>query len=423
MSPPEKQNLSGEIPAAEDQARKDDQEGEPGGEPAFSNNVQLVERDGRRIYLVGTAHISQRSVEEVREVIERVSPDTVCVELDPARHRALTDGVAWREMDIVQVVRRKQAAMLLAHLILSAFQRRLGEKLGVKPGAEMLQAIHSTEAAGAELILADRDVRITLSRTWGSLGWLDKCKLAFQLMMTLVMTPEISVEEIEALKEQDMLGQVMESFAKAFPKAKVTLIDERDAYLAEKISKAPGNTVVAVVGAGHMPGILARLREDPPQPADLKALETVPKKGWKTLALQWGIPLAIVGLIAYGFASGGTEVGLRLIVIWILFNGVLSALGALAALGHPLTILAAFVAAPLTSLNPLVAAGWVAGLVEAALRKPMVKDFEALPSDIVSFKGFWRNAITRILLVVALSNLGSSVGTVLAAVVMGSQGG
>ncbi|MCH8074983.1 MAG: TraB/GumN family protein [SAR324 cluster bacterium] len=445
MSSPEDQSLAGKDPAAGDQAAEDQpagdqpatggregggadgQEGNSGNanaaDPAFSQNVHLVERDGRRIYLVGTAHISQRSVEEVREVIEQVSPDTVCVELDPARHRALTDDAAWREMDIVQVVRRKQASMLLAHLILSAFQRRLGEKLGVKPGAEMLQAIRSAEAAGAELVLADRDVRITLRRTWANLGWLDKFKLAFQLMMTLVMTPDISAEDIERLKEQDMLGQVMESFAKAFPKGKETLIDERDAYLAEKLRTAPGRTIVAVVGAGHLPGMLARLRAEPPQPVELEALETVPKKSWGARALQWGIPLAIVALVVYGFASGGTEVGLRLIVIWILFNGVLSALGALAALAHPLTILAAFVAAPLTSLNPLVAAGWVAGLVEAALRKPVVKDFEALPADIISFKGFWRNSITRILLVVALSNLGSSVGTILAAVVMGSQGG
>ncbi len=220
-----------------------------------------------------------------------------------------------------------------------------------------------------------------------------------------------------------MLSQVMESFARAFPRGKSTLIDERDAYLTEKIRGAEGHTIVVVVGAGHMPGILARLREANAQPADLAALETTPGKSLITRGLQWGIPLAILALIAYGFATGGAELGLRLVITWVAFNGVLSALGALAALGHPLTILTAFLAAPLTSLNPLVAAGWVAGLVEAYLRRPMVRDFEALPTDILTLTGFWRNAITRILLVVALSNLGSSAGTLLAAFVMGSQSG
>ncbi len=374
------------------------------------DTVHTLQIGERTIHLVGTAHISARSVEEVREVIERVRPDTVCIELDAARHKALADREAWREMDVVQIVRRKQASMLLAHLILAAFQRRLGERLGVRPGAEMLQAMESAKAAGAQLVLADREIQITLRRTWGALRWLDKVRLLGQLTLAVVASGGITAEEIEALKEKDMLSQVMETFARAFPRAHTPLIRERDVYLAEKIRAAPGRTLVAVVGAGHLAGILAHLRAGGP-PADLAPLLTLPPRKRWLLALQWAIPLLVIGLIVYGFVAVNAQVSLDMITVWILAKGLLAALGALLALAHPLTILTAFVAAPITSLNPMIAVGWVAGLCEAALRRPRVRDFEALPADLASFRGFWRNGITRILLVVALSNLGSSIGT------------
>ncbi|MCH9046027.1 MAG: TraB/GumN family protein, partial [SAR324 cluster bacterium] len=192
--------------------------------PQLAENVRVLPQDGRTLYLLGTAHISARSVEEVRELIERVRPDSVCVELDAARHRALADREAWREMDVVQVVRRRRAMMLLAHLILAAFQRRLGRQLGVRPGAEMLEAAQCAQAVGAELVLADREIQVTFRRMWGALTWLDKIKLISQLMLTLLMNPKISEEEIEALKEKDLLGQVMENFARAFPRAHAPLI-------------------------------------------------------------------------------------------------------------------------------------------------------------------------------------------------------
>ena len=387
------------------------------------DNVQVLEIGGRRIVLVGTAHVSRSSVAEVREVIEREAPDTVCVELDKARHRALTQGEAWREMDIVQVIRQGQGAMLLAHLILSAFQRRIGDKLGVKPGAEMIEAVRLADARNATLVLADRDVRVTLRRTWANLGWWDKARLGTELMAALVVSPAISEEEIEQLKERDMLGQVMESFARAFPRAKATLIDERDVYLAEKLRAAPGGRIVAVVGAGHLAGIMERLR-GPAVPAEaLAALETVPPKSKVVRVLQWAIPLAVLGLIARGFATSGLEVGLEMVAIWVGVNGGLSALGALLALAHPVTIASAFVAAPITSLNPMIGAGWVAGLVEAALRRPRVIDFERLPDDLASLKGFWRNGITRILLVGLLSSVGSAIGTFAGAFWVGTLSG
>lgn len=371
---------------------------------------QIVRRGGKTYHLLGTAHISSRSVEEARELIEQVRPDTVCVELDEARHKAVMSEEAFRELDLLQVVRRKQATMLLAHLVLSAFQRRLGEQLGVQPGQEMVQAIHSAHDVGAEVVLADRDIRVTLRRTWARLGFFDKLRLGAQLMGTLVLHPSISEDEIEALKETDMLTQVMESFAKAFPRAKESLIDERDTYLADRILDAPGETIVAVVGAGHLAGIRAHL-EHAQGATDLAPLMELPPRSRFWRGVQWGIPALVIGLLVYGFFQAGTGVSLQMVAIWVLANGVLAALGCALALAHPLTVASAFVAAPLTSLNPMVAAGWVAGLVEVMLRRPRVKDFEHLASDITTLRGFWRNGITRILLVVALANLGSTVGT------------
>lgn len=371
--------------------------------------VQTLRLQGRTVYLLGTAHISSRSVEDARALIEAVRPATVCVELDEARYRSLANERSFREMDVVKVVRSGQATVLLAHLLLSAFQKRIGEALGVKPGAEMLQAANSAEAVGAELVLADRPIQITLRRTWSSLRWYEKLKLSGQLMLSLLAAPSFDTEEIEALKEKDMLGQVMEAFARAFPRAKVALIDERDTWLAERIRTAPGETVVAVVGAGHVAGIAERLQAG--QAADLEALGTMPRRKRLARVLPWLAPLAVFGLLAYGFSVGGAQASWEMARLWVLINGVLAAAGTALALAHPFTIVAAFVAAPLTSLNPMVAAGWVAGLCEAMIRRPKVRDFEALPGDIVTLRGFWRNRITRILLVVALANLGSTIGT------------
>ncbi len=232
-------------------------------------------------------------------------------------------------------------------------------------------------------------------------------------MMTLVITPTIDPKEIEQLKEQDMLGQVMETFARAFPRAKTVLIDERDTYLAERVRSAPGSAIVAVVGAGHLDGIVAALAGEPPAADGLAELERLPPAGRVGRGIQWGVPLLVLGMIAYGFFRMDTAAGVELITVWVLANGVLAALGTLVALAHPLTIAAAFLAAPLTSLNPMIAAGWVAALVEAVLRRPRVRDFEHLAEDVISLKGFWKNGITRILLVVALANVGCTVGTLI----------
>lgn len=377
---------------------------------ALPASVRRVELDGREIFVVGTAHVSRESVTEVRTVIEEVRPDVVCVELDEARYRNLAEKDQWKKTNIGKVVREGRAMLLLSSLIMASFQRRIGKKLGVIPGAELLEGVRAGETVGARVVLADRDIQITLKRAWGSFGFWERLKVAFQLLAGLLVAEEVDEAMIEELKKEEKLGDVLSMLADEFPAMKTTLIDERDTYLAEKIRTAGGSRVVAVVGAGHVPGIMGQLGE----PRDLRELETVPPPGVAGKVVAWAIPAAIVGLFAYGFLTGEPSESVGSIYIWFLVNGVLSALGALIALGHPLTILAAFLAAPLTSLNPMMAAGWVSGLVQALVKKPKVEDLENLPEAITSLRGFWMNPVCRILLVVAFSNLGSVAGTFIA---------
>ena len=372
-----------------------------------SDNVNEIVFDEKKILLVGTAHISQSSVDEVNKVIEQEQPDTVCVELCESRHQAMVDKDQWKNTDIFKVVREGKSFLLLSNLIMTAFQKRLGSQLGVKPGAEMLAAIQASERINAELQLVDRDVKITLQRTWRGMPFWGRMKVFSQLLASLFIREEISKEEIEKLKESDALSEAMQMLADQSPDMKRILIDERDQFMAEKIRQAPGKRIVAVVGAGHVKGLTLELERE----HNLAELETVPSPGKLGIFLKWGIPALIVGLIGYGFYAVDTDVSIEMIQRWFLINGTLSAIGTAIAFGHPITIATAFVAAPFTSLNPAVAAGWVAGLVEAFLRKPQVRDFEDLAEDITHLKGFWKNNITRILLVVMFANLGSAIGT------------
>ena len=372
-----------------------------------SGNVNEIVFDEKKILLVGTAHISQSSVDEVNKVIEQEQPDTVCVELCESRHQAMVDKDQWKNTDIFKVVREGKSFLLLSNLIMTAFQKRLGSQLGVQPGAEMLAAIQASERINAELQLVDRDVKITLQRTWRGMPFWGRMKVFSQLLASLFIREEISKEEIEKLKESDALSEAMQMLADQSPDMKRILIDERDQFMAEKIRQVPGKRIVAVVGAGHVKGLTLELERE----HNLAELETVPSPGKLGIFLKWGIPALIVGLIGYGFYAVDTDVSIEMIQRWFLINGTLSAIGTAIAFGHPITIATAFVAAPFTSLNPAVAAGWVAGLVEAFLRKPQVRDFEDLAEDITHLKGFWKNNITRILLVVMFANLGSAIGT------------
>ena len=374
------------------------------------NMVHRLAWEDKEVVLVGTAHVSKESVERVLAVIDEERPDTVAVELCPSRHQAIRQKENWLDTDIVKVIRQRKATLLFMNLLLASFQRRIAKKLDIQPGQEMIAAMDAADEIGAGVHLADRDIRITLTRTWRALSLWGKVKLLFQLLFSLGEVDDISEEDIERLKQEDILASVLTEVGRSLPELKKILIDERDQYLAEKIRTAPGDKVVAVVGAGHLAGI----RRHWGQETDLSSLESLPPRSWLSSSLKWLVPGLILILFGYGFLHGGMHSGKNMLGWWILANGVLAGVGAVVALAHPLTIVSSVLAAPLTSLNPMIAAGWVSGLVEAFSRKPRVRDFESLSEDILSFKGFWKNKVTRILLVVVFTNVGSMLGTAVA---------
>lgn len=369
-------------------------------------SVTVVEEGGKRFFLVGTAHVSKQSVEDVRQTIELVQPDAVCVELCPARHQSMTQRDNWRRMDIYKVIKDGKAVFLFVQLVLQAFYRKIGDKLGVQPGAEMLEGVRMAEATGATLVLADRDVQITLKRVWGFLGFWQKVKLMTQMMVSVFEDDQVEEAMIESMKQQDQLEAIMGSFAESFPQIKERLIDERDVYLAQKVRKAPGENIVVVVGAGHVPGMQKYLDRE----IDIAPLEELPPPSKWSGFWKWGLPGFFVALLVIGFFRGGADTSMDAVSIWVVVTGIGAALGSAAALGHPLTILSSFLAAPITTLHPLIAAGWVAGLVQAWVKKPTVSDLEDLPTSILSVKGFWMNPVCRILLVVIFANLGATIG-------------
>jgi pheromone shutdown-related protein TraB len=375
-----------------------------------TNNIHRLIFEDKEITLLGTAHVSKESVRLVTDVIESEKPDTVCVELCESRYQSIRQKDKWLDKDIIKVIKEKKSFLLLSNLLLASFQKRIAEKFDVKPGEEMIKAIEVGESSGAGIHLADRNIRITLAKTWRVMGLWDKVKLLFQLVLSMGKIDEISEADIEKMKQEDVLQTLLADVGKSLPVLKDILIDERDQYLTCKIRTAPGNKIVAVVGAGHVPGIKKYWNQE----INLETLEQIPPKGKIAGILKWIIPLFILVLFISGFSYGGTSAGTDMITWWVAANGILAGLGAIIALAHPLTIISSVLAAPLTSLNPMIAAGWVAGLVEVFSRKPKVRDFEKLPEDILSIRGFWKNKITRILLVVVFTNIGSSLGTFVA---------
>lgn len=382
---------------------------------------------GEREYiLVGTAHVSRESVEEVRQTINDLQPDRVCVELDQGRYQNLTQEQNWQELDLFKVIKEKKAFLLLGSLVLSASQRRLGLDLGVKPGAEMKEAIDCAEEAGIPVSLIDREIQTTLRRAWGLSSLWGKNKLLASLLSSAFSNEKLSQEDLEKMKDKSVLHSMLEEIADYHPAAKKVLIDERDEYLAKKLfssAQAGEKQILAVVGAGHVPGMIRWLEElhaaagqDPAeaQNPDSSQLDVVPPPSVLGKVLAWLVPIAIVVLIVQGFFSGDLSQGLVNFGRWFLVNGSLSALGTALALGHPLTILTALVGAPLAVLHPTIGIGFVTGLVQAALGKPRVADFENLQHDILSLKGFYRNRVTRVLLVFLLSSIGSMLGTFVA---------
>ncbi len=364
---------------------------------------ERVHVDGKEIILIGTVHVSPESVREVKETIEKETPDTVGVELCEGRYEILTKKKQWQEQEIFKIIREGKTYLLLANLLLSKFQKKIGEELGSEPGAEMVEAVKIANEYGIPVSLLDRDISITLRRAWSSMGFTEKMKLIYALIAGLFVEAEDIVEE---LKNLDVITELMEELAEQAPGAKKVLIDERDQYIASRILES-GGKMVAVVGAGHLEGIKSLLQT---KYVSREGLDTIPRgKPWAKY-IGYAILMAFSGILTYALLSAGVGMTLHILALWFIITGSLSALGALAALGHPLSIITAFVAAPFTTLHPALAAGWFAGLVEAYVRKPKVADFEAL-RDIEGFRDFYKNRVTRILLVTAFTNIGATIGS------------
>lgn len=375
--------------------------------------------NGSHVTLLGTAHVSQASVAEVERLLGEGAYDACAVELCPSRYQNLTDPEALARMDLIQVIRQGKVPMVTASLALSAYQQRLTEHLGIEPGAEMKAAIAGAKERDLPVLLIDREVGVTLRRIYRSVPWWERLYLMSGLFASLLASDKVSKDEIEALKSGDMLEETFAQFAETSKRLYRPLIAERDEYMAAKLRAAVADggydRVLAVVGAGHLKGLAEALSapggEPPGQTIDRLDRQPPPSRWPKVL------PWAIVALILTGFAIGFSrsgELGFALVRDWVLINGTLAALGALIAGAHPLTVISAFIAAPLTSLNPMVGAGMVTALVETLLHRPSVADFGRLRQDVAHLGGWWSNRVTRIFLVFMLSSLGSVAGTYIA---------
>jgi pheromone shutdown-related protein TraB len=377
--------------------------------------IRHISRDGVEYTLLGTAHVSRASAEAVKEMAGSGDFDAIAVELCQARYDALTAERKWTDLDLYRIIRQGKAGLVMANLALSAYQRRIAEQFGIEPGAEMRAATIAAKERDLPLQLVDRDLAITLRRSYASVPWYKRIYLMTGLALGMVSSEEIDEEAIEKLKEGDILESTFTEFAEQSPELFEALIAERDRFMAARLRQentdSNGRKVLVVIGAGHMEGLAKQLegsRENPE--SERQKLEALPPKARWPKILPWAIMILVFSGFLIGF-SRSPELGWQLVIFWVAINGGLAALGALIARGHPLTILSAVIAAPLTSLNPTIAAGMVTGLVESWVRKPLVSDLENLRFDITTVKGWFRNPATRILLVFFLSNLGSAIGT------------
>ena len=379
----------------------------------YPADVTFVEVNGRTFIIVGTAHISQESTDLVRDVIEREKPDVVCVELDEQRYQSLIDQRKWEALDLREIIRRKQLMTLIINLLLSSYQKRLGQKLGVAPGTELLEATKVAQELEIPIELVDRDVRITLRRAWNSMSFIEKMKLLGSGFVGAFEGEEISEEQLTELRQSDVLTELMNELGEFMPVLKTVLIDERDTYIAQKTMAATGEKIVAVVGAGHMNGIRETLEANKTE--DLSAIETVPKGSNVGKIIGWGIPALIVGALLYIGVTQGVEALRDNAWYWFIANGIPTALGAALAWGHPITIIVSFFAAPFTSLTPVIGAGYVAALIQVYMKPPTVKELKSVGEDASQPKMWWRNKLLRVLLVFIFASLGSVLGTVLGA--------
>jgi pheromone shutdown-related protein TraB len=379
--------------------------------------VKVVQLNNSEVTLVGTAHVSKLSVEMVEEKIGTGDYDCVAVELCAARLENITNQAWWKNLDIYQVFKKKKAGLLLINLALTAYQKRLAERIGVEAGKEMMRAVELARENNLRLEVIDRNISTTLHRLVTEVSFWQKFKIVGGLIAGVFVGEEISEEQVEDLKRGDMLHAVVSEFGEALPEIKRVLIDERDEYMVGRlaqISAAPDapKKILALVGAGHLIGMIPNL-ESPPNANHLKELDKKPPPSKLGLYIGWGICVLILSMFVVGF-NQSPELGGQLVITWVLLNGGLCALGTLIAFGHPVSIVAAFFAAPLTSLNPTIGAGMVVGLVESYMRKPKVSDFETLRDDISHYSMWWKNRVARLLLIFFFSSFGSMIGTYVA---------
>lgn len=382
----------------------------PGAESVdYPADVYFLDENGRTIILIGTAHVSQHSVDLVRQVIEQEKPDHVCIELDEKRFQALSDEQRWQKLDLKSVIKNRQLSTLMVSIMMASYQKKLGDNLGVSPGAELLAAAAAAESRGIPICLCDRDIRITLRRAWKSTSIFRKFFLLSSLIAGLFGPEDIDEKKLEELKNQDVLTELMAEMGDSLPEMKRVLIDERDLYMAEQIRQTPGERIIAVVGAGHVEGIKQNLAEAQHKP--LAELLTIPpvSRTWKTLG--WLIPVIIISSIGMVAFLKGSEAAGGNIIYWILANGIPASIGSTLALAHPLTIIGAFLAAPVTSLTPVIGAGYVTAFIQVMTRPPVVREFETVGADMSSIAGWWRNKLLRVFLVFILTGIGSAIGT------------
>lgn len=380
----------------------------------------MLERVDENLLLVGTAHVSAQSVREVEQAIEDFAPDVVCVELDERRLETLENKRKWEQTPIHDFLKGDKVWLFLTQVILASYQRRMGRQLGIEPGAEMLAAVRDARQTGAEVVLADRDIGITMRRAHRRMGFWEKTKLSWQITRAIIGGEEEEEVDVEELLKEDVLTRMMTELGELAPSIKEVVLDERDTFLAEKIRRehAAGRKVLAVVGAGHLSGIKKKVTP-PAAPVALSGLEEVPDKRFGVAKLiGWGFPLGLIALLLYfawlGFQEGNYTKLIDSATALFLWGGGLAALGALLARGHPYSIATAFVTAPLGILHPGLATGWFSGFVEAWRRTPVVKDFEGL-ANIETSRDFWGNRVIRVVLVAAFTNLGAMVGGFIAA--------
>ena len=379
----------------------------------MSNTQKVLTLNGRTITLIGTAHISQDSINEVTEAIKTQKPDCVAIELDQKRCDSIKNPDSWRQLDIIKVLKHGEGFLLLANLVLASFQKRMGQNVGVRPGDEMVAAMKVAEELNIPTTMVDRPIQTTLRRAWAKNSLWGKCKLLSAMISSAFTSEKISSEEIEELKNNSEMDSMMKELSDYMPTVKEVLIDERDKYLASHIWESEGSNIIAVLGAGHLPGVQAYLEKIAAgqESTDTTEIANIPNKTLGAKIKGWIIPAIIVILIGMGFYFGGKNKGTELVLSWVLWNGALSAIGSIIAAAHPLTILVSFIGAPITSLCPFVGVGFLTGITQAFICKPKVKDIEDLSTDAGSLKGFYKNRVLKVLLVFILSSLGSSIGT------------